>query len=199
MERADKITKIPIINAGDGIGEHPTQSLLDVFTIKAERGTVNNLEITFVGDLKHGRTVHSLAKLLTNYDLKCLNYVSPANLKMPKQIRDFVESKGIVQHDYDTLEEVLPNTDVLYMTRIQKERFNDEREYSGCYGKFVLTPQLMSKGRNNLIVMHPLPRNNEISKDCDLDPRSVYMKQAKYGLYVRMALLSIVFGRVKGV
>ena len=113
-----------------------------------------------------------------------------------KRYVEFVASKGIEQLDYDRIEEVLPRTDVLYLTRIQKERFKDENEFNDSYGKFVLTPQLMCKGRKNLVVMHPLPRNNEISTDCDLDPRAAYMRQAKYGLYVRMALLSIVFGRV---
>ena len=162
MERAAKITNIPIINAGDGIAEHPTQSLLDVFTIKEERGTVNGLVITFVGDLKHGRTVHSLAKLLTNYRITRFNYVSPPNLKMPQEIRDLIERKGITQQDYETLEEVLPESDVLYMTRIQKERFSDETEFAASYGKFILTPQLMHIAKKNLVVMHPLPRNNEI-------------------------------------
>lgn len=162
MERAVKITNIPIINAGDGIGEHPTQSLLDVFTIKEERGTVNGLVITFVGDLKHGRTVHSLAKLLTNYRITRFNYVSPPNLKMPQEIRNLIDRKGIKQQAFDTLEEVLPDSDVLYMTRIQKERFSDEAEYNASYGKFILTPQLMHNAKKNLVVMHPLPRNNEI-------------------------------------
>lgn len=181
---------------GDGVGEHPTQSLLDIFTIREERGTVNNLEITFVGDLKHGRTVHSLAKLLTNYDIKCLNYVSPVGLEMPVEIREFLFRKNVKQYDYSRLEDVLSSTDVLYMTRIQKERFKDERAYEASYGKFILTPQLMCKARKNLVVMHPLPRNNEISKDCDLDPRAAYMRQAKNGLYVRMALLSMIMNRV---
>lgn len=128
MQKASQHCRRPLINAGDGIGEHPSQALLDIFTIREEIGTVNGLTITLVGDLRNGRTVHSLARLLTLYKIQ-LRYVSPSSLRMPKHIYDFVKSKGISQEEYSTLEDVIPDTDVLYMTRIQRERFESQEEY----------------------------------------------------------------------
>ncbi|XP_052267533.1 CAD protein-like isoform X3 [Dreissena polymorpha] len=184
----------PVINAGDGTGEHPTQALLDVFTIREEIGTVNGLTITMVGDLKHGRTVHSLAKLLTNYRVNLL-YVSPGNLRMPADVINYVKSKGINQQELSSLEEALLDTDVLYMTRIQKERFTSPQEYEQACGKFVVTPELMTKAKKKMVVMHPLPRNFEISPTFDSDPRAAYFRQAENGMYVRMALLALVLGK----
>lgn len=184
----------PLINAGDGIGEHPTQALLDIFTIREEIGTVNGLTITMVGDLKHGRTVHSLARLLTLYNVN-VRYVSPKSLGMPEKITKLVEAKGISQKIYDNLEDAIAETDVLYMTRIQKERFDSEEEYKKCCGQLVLTPQLMTRAKRRMIVMHPLPRVFEISKEIDIDPRAAYFRQAEYGMYIRMALLAMVLGK----
>lgn len=194
MARAADVCRKPVINAGDGIGEHPTQALLDVFTIREEIGTVNGLTITMVGDLKHGRTVHSLARLLTLYNVT-INYVCPASLAMPERVVSFVKSKGIQQKTYATLEEVLPETDVLYMTRIQKERFDSEKEYQATCGLYVVTPKLMTRAKNRMIVMHPLPRNFEIDKAFDNDKRAAYFRQAEYGMYVRMSLLAMVLGK----
>ncbi|KAL9886382.1 carbamoyl-phosphate synthetase 2, aspartate transcarbamylase, and dihydroorotase rudimentary isoform 1-T3 [Glossina fuscipes fuscipes] len=193
VRRAAQHSRKPVINAGDGVGEHPTQALLDVFTIREEFGTVNGRTITMVGDLKHGRTVHSLARLLTLYNVQ-IQYVSPENLGMPEHIIRHLNEKGISQKVLGTLEEALPTTDVLYMTRIQKERFASEEEYENCCGKFIVTPKLMTKARRSTIVMHPLPRTFEISKDFDTDPRAVYFRQAEYGMYIRMALLAMVVG-----
>lgn len=184
----------PIINAGDGIGEHPTQALLDIFTIREEIGTVNGLTITMVGDLKHGRTVHSLARLLTLYNVN-INYVSPSFLGMPQHIIEFVNSKGIYQKVTDSLEEVLSETDVLYMTRIQKERFPSEEEYKKACGHYIITPTLMTRAKKRMIVMHPLPRIFEISKQFDTDSRAAYFRQAEYGMYVRMSLLAMVLNK----
>lgn len=194
MTKAEKISRKPIINAGDGIGEHPTQALLDVFTIREEIGTVNGLTITMVGDLKHGRTVHSLARLLTLYNVT-INYVNPKSLAMPEKVVQFVASKGITQKFYSSIEEVLPETDVLYMTRIQKERFASEEEYKATCGLFVVTPELMRIAKNRMIVMHPLPRNLEIDTQFDNDRRAAYFRQAEYGMYVRMALLTLLLDR----
>lgn len=194
MARAADVCRKPVINAGDGIGEHPTQALLDVFTIREEIGTVNGLTITMVGDLKHGRTVHSLARLLTLYNVT-INYVSPSALAMPEKVVSFVASKGIQQKTYSTLEEILPETDVLYMTRIQKERFASEEEYKTTCGLYVVTPKLMTRAKNRMIVMHPLPRNFEIDKAFDNDKRAAYFRQAEYGMYVRMSLLAMVLGK----
>ncbi|KAJ3606414.1 hypothetical protein NHX12_025935, partial [Muraenolepis orangiensis] len=191
---ASRHCRKPVINAGDGVGEHPTQALLDVFTIREELGTVNGMTITMVGDLKHGRTVHSLAKLLTQYRIT-LRYVAPRNLHMPAQILDFVASKGIKQEEFESIEEALPDTDVLYMTRIQKERFASEEEYKACFGQFILTPHIMTAAKRKMVVMHPLPRVNEISVEVDTDPRAAYFRQAENGMYIRMALLATVLGR----
>jgi aspartate carbamoyltransferase len=184
----------PIINAGDGTGEHPTQALLDLFTIQQEMGRVNGLTITMLGDLKYGRTVHSLARLLTLYNVK-LNYVSPDLLRMPADVMDEIGAKLIPQMAYSNLDEVLAQTDVLYVTRVQKERFESPEEYEKVRGSYVITPELMTKAKDNMIVMHPLPRVGEISIDFDDDPRAAYFRQMEYGLYVRMALLALVLGK----
>uniref|UniRef100_A0A3Q3FYD8 Carbamoyl-phosphate synthetase 2, aspartate transcarbamylase, and dihydroorotase n=1 Tax=Kryptolebias marmoratus TaxID=37003 RepID=A0A3Q3FYD8_KRYMA len=194
VESASRHCRKPVINAGDGVGEHPTQALLDVFTIREELGTVNGMTITMVGDLKHGRTVHSLAKLLTQYRIT-LRYVAPKNLHMPAEIISFVASKGIKQEEFDSIEEALPETDVLYMTRIQKERFGSEKEYRACFGQFILTPHIMTVAKKKMVVMHPLPRVNEISPEVDTDPRAAYFRQAENGMYIRMALLATVMGK----
>jgi carbamoyl-phosphate synthase/aspartate carbamoyltransferase/dihydroorotase len=190
---ASKVTHKPLINAGDGIGEHPTQALLDVFTIREEIGTVNGLTVTMVGDLKHGRTVHSLAQLLTNYRVH-LCYVSPPQLRMPQDIVDEIHAKGIPQDFYTSLDEILPKTDVLYMTRIQRERFTSEEEYAAVRGSYRLTPQVLTRAKERMIVMHPLPRLDEISGEVDSDPRAAYFRQAEFGMYIRMALLTAVLG-----
>ncbi|XP_022916076.1 multifunctional protein r [Onthophagus taurus] len=194
VKKAAAHCRKPLINAGDGVGEHPTQALLDVFTIREEIGTVNGLTISLVGDLKNGRTVHSLARLLTLYNVQ-LRYVSPPNLKMPKHIVDFVGSKRIPQEEHDNLESVLPDTDVLYMTRIQRERFESQEEYDKACGHFIVTPQLMTRAKRRMVVLHPFPRVFEISPEFDSDPRAAYFRQAEYGLFVRMAILAMVLGR----
>lgn len=194
VARAAHHCRKPLINAGDGVGEHPTQALLDIFTIREEIGTVNGLTIAMVGDLKHGRTVHSLARLLTLYNVH-LYYVCPDNLGMPKDVIQFVKSKGIQQWSCTALEEIIDKVDVLYMTRIQRERFASEEEYKASCGRLVLTPQIMTRAKRRMIVMHPLPRVFEISKEIDIDPRAAYFRQAEYGMYVRMALLAMVLGK----
>jgi len=192
--RAAARSSRPLINAGDGTGEHPTQALLDVFTMREEIGTVNGLTITMVGDLKHGRTVHSLARLLTLYNVQ-LRYVSPSNLGMPKEVVDYISSKGIPQNVISNLEDALPETDVLYMTRIQRERFATQEEYDKACGHFIVTPQLMRLAKRRMVVMHPLPRVFEISPEFDTDPRAAYFRQAEAGMYIRMALLAMVLGK----
>ncbi|XP_008545461.2 CAD protein [Microplitis demolitor] len=194
VARAAQHCRKPMINAGDGVGEHPTQALLDIFTIREEIGTVNGLTITMVGDLKHGRTVHSLARLLTLYNVN-LRYVSPPGLGMPDHVVSYVAQRGILQEKFASLEEVLADTDVLYMTRIQRERFVSQDEYNQVCGHFVVTPQLMTRAKRKMVVMHPLPRNFEISPEFDTDPRAAYFRQAECGVYVRMALLAMVLGR----
>ncbi|NMC11796.1 MAG: aspartate carbamoyltransferase [Chloroflexi bacterium] len=191
---AAKYARKPIINAGDGVGEHPTQALLDLFTIVSELGNVDGLTVTMLGDLKYGRTVHSLARLLSQFIVK-INYVSPEILRMPSEIIAELKEKGVSQSEYNTLDAVLPKTDVLYVTRVQKERFENQEEYESVKGAYVITPEVMEQAKDKMIVMHPLPRVGEISMEMDDDPRAAYFRQMEYGLYVRMALLAMVLGK----
>jgi len=193
---AAKAARKPVINAGDGTGEHPTQALLDLFTIFEELGVgvVDGLNVTMLGDLKYGRTVHSLARLLSLYKVK-INYVSPEVLRMPREVMSEVAEKNVAQAEFDSLEKVLPQTDVLYVTRVQKERFEDPAEYEKVKGAYVIDVATMKAAKKDMIVMHPLPRVTEISMDFDEDPRAAYFRQMEYGLYVRMALLAMVLGK----
>lgn len=191
---AAQYARKPIINAGDGVGEHPTQALLDLFTILSELRQVDGLTVTMLGDLKYGRTVHSLARLLSLYNVR-LNYVSPDILQMPAEIIAELDDKGIPQVEVTILETVLPESDVLYVTRVQKERFDDQAEYESARGAYVITPETLKSAKDRMIVMHPLPRVGEISMEVDSDPRAAYFRQMEYGLYVRMALLAMVLGK----
>jgi aspartate carbamoyltransferase len=193
---AAKAAQKPVINAGDGVGEHPTQALLDTFTIFEELGAgqIDGMTVTMLGDLKYGRTVHSLARLLTLFDVR-LNYISPDILRMPEDVKKEVANKGMPQAEFDSLGAALPKTDVLYVTRVQKERFDDPGEYEKVKDAFVIDPEVMKSARGEMIVMHPLPRVGEISTDFDDDPRAAYFRQMEYGLYVRMALLAMVLGK----
>jgi aspartate carbamoyltransferase len=190
---AAQFAKKPIINAGDGIGEHPTQALLDAFTIHEEMGHIDGLTVTMLGDLKYGRTVHSLARLLSLYNVR-LNYISPEILRMPTEIIEELP-RTMSQKEFTKLEDALPQTDVLYVTRVQKERFASEEEYESVKGSYVISPEMMKIAKQNMIVMHPLPRVGEISMEFDADPRAAYFRQMEYGLYVRMALLAMVLGK----
>ena len=191
---AAKYARKPIINAGDGVGEHPTQALLDLFTIREELGTIDGLTVTMLGDLKYGRTVHSLSRLLTLYDVR-LNYVSPEILRMPQEVMAEVAERGISQAEYRELDPVLAETDVLYVTRVQKERFASEAEYEQVKGAYVIDPQTMVRTKEQMILMHPLPRVTEIAMEVDDDPRAAYFRQMEYGLFIRMALLAMVLGK----
>jgi aspartate carbamoyltransferase len=192
--RAATVAHKPVINAGDGTGEHPTQALLDLFTIRDKLGHTDNLRVTMVGDLKHGRTVHSLARLLTMYGVQ-LHYVSPPELAMPSPIVAQLRERGARQYETVNLGEVLDQTDVVYMTRIQKERFTAEADYQRYKGGYVLDRTSLGQLALGAIVMHPLPRVGEISPEVDADPRAVYFDEVENGMYVRMALLALVSGR----
>jgi aspartate carbamoyltransferase catalytic subunit len=191
---AAKYARKPIINAGDGAGEHPTQALLDLFTIIEELGDAEGLTVTMLGDLKYGRTVHSLSRLLSLYGVT-LNYVSPDILKMPGEIVSEIKEKKIKQNEHTDLDAVLAGTDVLYVTRVQKERFENLDEYEQVKSLYVINAETMKKAKGKMIVMHPLPRVGEISEDVDADPRAAYFRQMEYGLYTRMALLAMVLGK----
>jgi len=191
---AAKFSKVPIINAGDGVGEHPTQAFLDVYTIREELGTVNGLTITLVGDLKNGRTVHSLVKLLAYYHVT-LNLVSPPSLRMPEDVKAELIKAGIAINELTDLNEVIAESDVVYVTRVQKERFEDLEEYERVKSAYIINNKMMSKAKTQMIVMHPLPRVSEIEPEVDFDQRAAYFRQMRYGLYVRMALLALVLGK----
>jgi len=193
---AAEAVSIPLINAGDGVGEHPTQALLDYVTVRKEQGRVDGLTITMLGDMKHGRTVHSLARLLSLYQVK-LNYVSPQILRMPSEIVEELQAKGIRQSEHESLSEVLSDTDVLYVTRVQKERFTDPDVYESVKGLYVVTPETLQSAKESLTIMHPLPRVGEISKSVDSYTRNAaYFRQMQNGLYVRMTLLAGVLGKL---
>jgi aspartate carbamoyltransferase len=184
----------PVINAGDGVGEHPTQALLDLFTIKQELGRIDGLTVTMLGDLKFGRTVHSLARLLSLFKVR-LNYVAPETLRMPSALVSELSTQGLDQSESTHLEDVLPKTDVLYVTRVQKERFESEAAYEAVRGSYIINPDLLKKAKEEMIVMHPLPRVGEIAMEVDQDPRAAYFRQMEYGLFTRMALLAMVLGK----
>jgi aspartate carbamoyltransferase len=191
---AAEYARKPVINAGDGVGEHPTQALLDLFTVKEELGRTANLTVTMLGDLKYGRTVHSLSRLLSLFPVK-LHCVSPDILRMPAELVAELKGKGVAIEEHSSLDRVLPETDVLYVTRVQKERFEDQAVYESVKGAFVITPDIMRKAKAQMIVMHPLPRVGEIAMEVDSDPRAAYFRQMEYGLYIRMALLAMVLGK----
>ncbi|WVN89769.1 carbamoyl-phosphate synthase, large subunit [Cryptococcus depauperatus CBS 7841] len=192
---AAKSSPVPILNAGDGIGEHPTQSLLDVFCIREELGSVNGITITLIGDLKNGRTVHSLVKLLSLYDVT-LNLVSPSSLAMLDSVKSEASRAGIkFTESYTLTDEIVSRSDVLYVTRVQRERFDNMAEYEAVKDMYVINNDVLEKAKESAIVMHPLPRVNEIDPEVDFDSkRAAYFRQMRYGLFVRMALLTLVLG-----
>lgn len=189
-QKAANVSHVPFINAGDGGNEHPTQSLLDLYTIKKERGTIDGLHIALAGDLKHGRTVHSLCKVLRNYDVK-LTFVAPDALAMPADIKKLLDESKIEYSETPKLEDGC-NADVLYMTRIQKERFANPSEYDSLKDSYVLTAKHLKNKK--VTVLHPLPRVNEISTDVDDLPNAAYFQQVRNGVPVRMALMSKMLG-----
>ncbi|KAJ1893321.1 Carbamoyl-phosphate synthase, partial [Coemansia sp. IMI 209127] len=198
VQGAARFSNVPVVNAGDGTGEHPTQAMLDVFTIREELGTVNGLTITLVGDLRNGRTVHSLARVLAQYKNVTLHYVAPPALAMPDSIKRDVALRApyVVQSEHTELtDEILAATDVLYVTRVQKERFASDADYEAAKDAYVIDNSLMRKCKRNMIVMHPLPRVSEIAPEVDTDQRAVYFRQMQYGMFVRMALLALVLCR----
>lgn len=183
----------PLINAGDGVGEHPTQALLDFFTISGHFEGIRGLTVTLVGDLLYGRTVHSLAKLLSLYTPLTINLVSPKLLVMPDEIMERLNKKGIKIIVTENLSDVIEISDVLYVTRVQKERFTDLDVYERLKNRYIITSEVVKKLKKKAIIMHPFPRVGEISLDIDLDPRAVYIKeQLSNGMYIRMALLKLI-------
>ncbi|MBQ8639403.1 MAG: aspartate carbamoyltransferase [Lachnospiraceae bacterium] len=184
---------IPVINAGDGGHQHPTQTLTDLYTIQSQKGRLDNITIGLCGDLKFGRTVHSLIESLVRYKNVRFVLISPPELRVPSYIRDEV-LKGFEYEEVTNLDDVLPKLDILYMTRVQKERFFNEEEYIRMKDCYVLNKDKLTLAKEDMLILHPLPRVNEISVDVDSDPRAVYFKQVQNGVYVRMALILTLLG-----
>lgn len=188
-------TEIPVINAGDGGHQHPTQTLTDLLTIKSLKGSLNGFTIGLCGDLKFGRTVHSLIKALSRYDNIRFILISPEELRIPDYIREEILIKNNVEFtEVERLENVIEELDVLYMTRVQKERFFNEADYIRLKDSYIVNIEKLEKAKQDMIILHPLPRVNEISVEVDKDPRACYFKQAKFGMYVRMALIMKLLG-----
>ena len=190
---ASEVSKVPIINAGDGSNQHPTQCLLDLYSIRKTQGTLENLEITMVGDLKYGRTVHSLVQAMCNFNAK-FNFVSPVELKMPSTVIQYIKNAGLEYHEYTSLEEVIPHSDIIYMTRVQRERFPDPLEYEKVKNAYILRNEMLENSKPNCRILHPLPRVNEIHTDVDANPKAYYFQQAQNGLFVRQALIAAILG-----
>ena len=187
---ASQFSRIPVINAGDGGHQHPTQTLTDLLTIRSLKGRLSDMTVGLCGDLKFGRTVHSLIHALARYTGIRLILISPPELRVPSYIReDVLKEKMIPFDEVDNLDEALPKLDILYMTRVQKERFFNEEDYIRLKDSYILTAEKMKLARDDMFILHPLPRVNEISVEVDKDPRAAYFRQVMYGVYVRMALI----------
>jgi len=192
-EAADAAS-VPVINAGDGAGQHPTQALLDTYTIRKELGSLKNLAVAMVGDLKNGRTVHALVELLSLYQAR-LHFVSPGNLRMPEEITSNLKQKGIWIEETEDLEKAASESALIYMTRIQKERFTDLTEYERVKSSYVIDSEFLKRLKKKITILHPLPRVDEIGLDVDSYPGAAYFRQVRNGVFVRMALLAMVMGK----
>ena len=190
---ASEISSVPIINAGEGANQHPTQCLLDLYSIRKTQGTLDNLNISFVGDLKYGRTVHSLSIALTHFNTT-YHLVSPNELKLPSAVKMHIKNSKLIYNQYTDFSQAISISDIIYMTRIQKERFSDPIEYEKVKDTYVLKADMLQDIKPNLKVLHPLPRVNEISEDVDNLPQAYYFEQALNGVYVRQALLASILG-----
>ena len=194
MVAAEK-SGIPVINAGDGGHQHPTQTLTDLLTIRSLKHRLDNMTIGLCGDLKFGRTVHSLIRALVRYENVRFIFISPEELRVPDYITDMLKEKNIPYEEVIRLENVMPSLDILYMTRVQKERFFNEEDYVRMKDFYILDKAKMEYARPDMLILHPLPRVNEISVEIDDDPRAAYFKQVQYGVYVRMALILTLLGK----
>lgn len=192
---ASRYSSVPVVNAGDGGHHHPTQTLTDLLTIRQLRGSTEGLTIGFCGDLRFGRTVHSLAETLARYRNNCMVFISPQELKIPEYIKNGALARNNIEYrETDRLESVMGDLDVLYMTRVQRERFFNEEDYIRLKDFYILDNEKLKNAKKDLIILHPLPRVNEIAMEVDADPRAAYFAQAKYGMYVRMALIASLIG-----
>ena len=190
---ASEVAGVPIINAGDGANQHPTQCLLDMYSIRKTQGRLENIHIAFVGDLKYGRTVHSLVIALSQFNAT-FHLVSPEELKLPSVIKKYIKDAGLEYHQYTEIEDIMDKVDILYMTRIQRERFADPMEYERVKNSYILKNEMLENSKPNMRVLHPLPRVNEIEEAVDQNPKAYYFQQALNGVYVREALLAAILG-----
>lgn len=190
---ASEVASVPVVNAGDGANQHPSQTLLDLYSILQTQGTLEGLTINMVGDLKYGRTTHSLLQAMSHFNPKFI-FTSPEELKMPKEYKDFLDRRNIKYIETDSLDAHLNDCDILYMTRVQQERFTDPMEYERVKDVYTLNASMLSDVRENMKILHPLPRVTEIDQDVDETPYAYYFKQAENGLYVRMAIISYLLG-----
>jgi aspartate carbamoyltransferase catalytic subunit len=193
---ASEVATVPVINAGDGANQHPTQTLLDMYSIRKTQGSLDNLNVAFVGDLKYGRTVHSLVQALCNYKTT-FHLVSPLELKLPSAVKMSIKERNLEYNQSTDLLEVIPKVDILYMTRIQKERFSDPLDYEKVKNAYILRNSMLAGAKPNLKILHPLPRVNEITTDVDSNPKAYYFTQALNGVFVRQALLASILGVVE--
>ncbi|MBT3174871.1 MAG: aspartate carbamoyltransferase [Lentimicrobiaceae bacterium] len=190
---ASEVSPVPIINAGDGANQHPTQCLLDLYSIRKTQGSLDNIHIAMIGDLKYGRTVHSLVQALSLFGAT-FHFVSPESLKMPSAVKTWVKKAGLEYHQYTDIMDIMPIADILYMTRIQGERFPDPLEYEKVKNSYILENSMLETSKDSMRVLHPLPRVNEITEDVDDNPKAYYFQQAKNGVYVRQAILAAILG-----
>lgn len=190
---ASEVAGIPIINAGDGANQHPTQCLLDMYSIRKTQGTLENIHIAFVGDLKYGRTVHSLVIAMSEFNAT-FHLVSPEELKLPSVVKKYIKDAGLKYHQYTDIEDIMDKVDILYMTRIQRERFADPMEYERVKNSYILKNDMLENSKSNMRILHPLPRVNEIEEAVDQNPKAYYFQQAKNGVFVREALLASILG-----
>ncbi len=190
---ASEVSKVPIINAGDGSNQHPTQTLLDLYSILKTQGTLNNLKINVIGDLKYGRTVHSLLQAMSHFN-PTFKFISPDELKLPKEYCEFLSSRDIPYTESKLLSDNILNADIIYMTRVQKERFSDPIEYERIKNVYSLNLSMLEGCKPNMKILHPLPRVNEIAQDVDSSPHAYYFTQAQNGVYTRMAIIALLLG-----
>jgi aspartate carbamoyltransferase catalytic subunit len=190
---ASEVSSVPIINAGDGANQHPTQCLLDLYSIRKTQNTLDNLHIALVGDLKYGRTVHSLVEAMCNYNAT-FHLVSPESLKLPSSVKMHIKKKNLKYHQYTEMQEAINKADILYMTRVQRERFLDIQDYEKVKNAYILDQSMLENSKPNLKILHPLPRVNEIHTNVDDTKQAYYFQQAQNGVYVRQALIAAILG-----
>jgi len=190
---ASEVSSVPIVNAGDGANQHPTQTLLDLYSIQKTQGTLDNLNLFFVGDLKYGRTVHSLLMAMSHFNTT-YNFISPVELKIPEEYKIFLDKKGLKYYEHRDFSDIVSEADIMYMTRIQRERFSDPMEYEKTKNSYVLKNEMLDNTKSNMKVLHPLPRVNEIHDDVDQNDKAYYFTQALNGVFTRQAIITSILG-----